>query len=96
MGQAAEAEQLLEPLEGKLDLPADAVKLQHPCGVEHLCREGGEGEDEWRGLKRARIRLSPFATGCPANASQGPGSQRRRKPDRHDTTGDRGRAGLGE
>jgi hypothetical protein len=37
MGQAAEAEQLLEPLEGKLDLPADAVKLQHPGACQEFC-----------------------------------------------------------
>ena len=42
LGQVAELRQRLEALEDELDLPADAVPVEHPAGVEVRLGEGGE------------------------------------------------------
>src|ERR1700746_1033272 len=68
MREMAEFEQLFEPFEGKLDLPAVAVEFEHAAGAEQRRGQGGKDHDEVSGLKRARVELSAFLAGALGDA----------------------------
>ena len=58
--EAAELEQLLEALEGQLDLPATAIEFENLASAEQWCGNGGEHHHEVRRFQRTRIDLPCF------------------------------------
>jgi hypothetical protein len=88
--QPAELEQLLEPFEGQLDLPAVAIEFEHAAGVEQRRRQGGKDHHQVSSLKRARVEPFTFLAGALGDTPGGLGGQRGRQSRRHHPATHRG------
>ena len=77
--EAAELEQLLEALEGQLDLPAIAIEFEDLASAEQRCGNGGEHHHEMRRFQRTRIDLPGFLARLLGRCAFGLGRRRGRK-----------------